>query len=41
VARSTIEIVRGQTSRRKTLRIGRCDPAAIAASLDTLARLES
>jgi hypothetical protein len=41
LARGTIEIVRGQTSRRKTLRIGPCDPAAIAARLDALARLES
>jgi uncharacterized protein len=37
VARTTIEIVRGQASRRKTLRIGPCDTPAVVARLDTLA----
>jgi uncharacterized protein (TIGR00251 family) len=37
VARGTIEIVRGQTSRRKTVRIGPCDTTAVAARLDALA----
>jgi len=41
VARGTIEIVRGQTSRRKTLRVGPCDAAVVAARLDALARPES
>lgn len=41
VARSAIEIVRGQTSRRKTVRVGPCDTTAIAARLDALARPES
>ena len=38
VARGTVEIVRGQTSRRKTLRVGPCDTSAVAARLDALAR---
>jgi uncharacterized protein len=37
VARSAIEIVRGQTSRRKTIRIRPCDATAIAARLEALA----
>jgi uncharacterized protein len=37
VARSTIAIVRGATSRRKTIRIGPCDAFAVAASLAILA----
>ena len=41
VARGAIEVVRGQTSRRKTLRIGPGDTTAIAARLDALARPES
>jgi uncharacterized protein len=38
VARSTIAIVRGDSSRRKTVRIEPCDPAATAARLEALAR---
>ena len=37
VARSAITIVRGATSRRKTIRIGPCDASAMAASLVILA----
>ena len=40
VARSTIAIVRGTTSRRKTIRIGPCDASAVAASLAILANPE-
>ena len=41
VPRTAIAIIRGETSRRKTIRIGPCDGAAIAARLETLARTES
>jgi uncharacterized protein YggU (UPF0235/DUF167 family) len=37
VARSTIAIVRGATSRRKTIRIGPCDGFPVTASLAILA----
>ncbi len=38
VARSTVVILRGETSRRKTVRIEPCDPISIAARLETLLR---
>jgi len=41
VARSAIAIVRGETSRRKTVRIASGNPAAIAARLEALARTAS
>jgi uncharacterized protein len=41
VARSAIAIVRGETSRRKTVRIEPCDPASIAARLESLTRTRS
>ena len=41
IARSAIAIVRGETSRRKTVRIEPCDAAAIAARLEALARTAS
>jgi uncharacterized protein len=41
VARSTIAIVRGETSRRKTVRIEPCDPASIAGRLEALVRTAS
>ncbi len=40
VARGTIAIVRGTTSRRKTIRIGPCDASAIATRLAILANPE-
>jgi uncharacterized protein len=40
-ARSTIAVVRGETSRRKTVRIEPCDPSSIAARLDALVRTAS
>ena len=41
VPRSVIAIVRGETSRRKTVRIEPCDTAAIAARLEALVRTAS
>jgi uncharacterized protein len=41
IPKSAIAIVRGATSRRKTVRIEPCDPAAIAARLDALIRAVS
>jgi uncharacterized protein (TIGR00251 family) len=41
IARSSIAIVRGATSRRKTVRIERCDAASIAVRLDALLRAAS
>jgi uncharacterized protein len=38
VARSAIAIIRGETSRRKTVRIEPCDAVAIAARLQALTR---
>jgi uncharacterized protein (TIGR00251 family) len=38
IARSTVAIVRGETSRRKTVRIEPCDPISIASYLETLLR---
>jgi uncharacterized protein len=40
VARTTIAIARGTTSRRKTIRIGPCDASAVATSLAILANPE-
>lgn len=36
VARTSIAIVRGERSRRKTMRIESCDPISIASRLETL-----
>jgi len=41
VARSAIEIIRGATSRRKTIRIGPCDTTAIASRLEALTHPET
>ena len=41
IARSAIAVVRGQTSRHKTVRIEPCDPASIAARLEALVRTAS
>jgi uncharacterized protein YggU (UPF0235/DUF167 family) len=40
VARTTIAIARGTTSRRKTIRIGPCDASAVAVRLSILANPE-
>jgi uncharacterized protein (TIGR00251 family) len=40
IPRSSFQIVRGETSRHKTIRIGPCDPSAITARLSIMAAAE-
>jgi uncharacterized protein (TIGR00251 family) len=40
IPRSSFQIVRGETSRHKTIRMGPCDPSVMAARLSILAAAE-